>query len=204
MKKNSLTERVRIPLSRFIVAIIVLLILVSDSAWDERMPMVGVSCYMVGAILVALGSMGRLWCAVYIAGNKTRKLVTEGPYSITRNPLYFFSFLGGFGAGLATETMTIPLLVVLAFTLYYPFVIESEEEKLRKIHSAAFEDYCASVPQFFPKWRQLLEPKEYSVNPVVFRKHIASALWFIWILGICEVIEGLHETCILPHLISLL
>jgi protein-S-isoprenylcysteine O-methyltransferase Ste14 len=203
MRRNSFIERLRIPLSRACLAAVAFLILFSDSAWDERHPMMGVSLFMVGAILVAFGSMGRLWCAVYIAGYKTHKLVTDGPYSISRNPLYFFSLIGGFGTGLATETMTIPLLVLLAFRLYYPFVIRSEEKKLREVHGEAFDAYCATVPQLFPKWKLLREPETYSVNPRVFRKHIASALWFVWILGICEVIEGLHETGLVPHWISL-
>ena len=35
------------------------------------------------------------------------------------------------------------------------------------------------------------EPETYQVNPLVFRIHIFSALWFVWIAGILEVKKGL-------------
>jgi hypothetical protein len=31
------------------------------------------------------------------------------------------------------------------------------------------------------------------VNPKVFRQHIFNALWFVWIVGILELIEGIKE-----------
>ena len=49
------------------------------------------------------------------------------------------------------------------------------------------------VPAFFPKLSSFEEPETYQVNPLVFRIHMFSALWFVWIAGILEVIEGLRE-----------
>ncbi|GIS42766.1 MAG: hypothetical protein Ct9H90mP15_08060 [Candidatus Neomarinimicrobiota bacterium] len=31
--------------------------------------------------------------SLYVEGFKTKKLITEGPYSMVRNPLYFFTVL---------------------------------------------------------------------------------------------------------------
>ncbi len=46
----------------------------------------------ITAIFVAIA--GRAWVLLYIGGRKNSELVTYGPYSITRNPLYVFSLTG--------------------------------------------------------------------------------------------------------------
>src|SRR5882757_8547660 len=45
----------------------------------------------VGVVLIVLCVMGRTWASLYIAGRKGEKLVSDGPYSVCRNPLYLFS-----------------------------------------------------------------------------------------------------------------
>ena len=46
-----------------------------------------------GFILVVFGCFGRIWASLYIEGNKTKNLITAGPFSMVRNPLYFFSLI---------------------------------------------------------------------------------------------------------------
>ena len=75
--------------------------------------------------------VGRIWCLTYSSGYKSSELVTQGPYSVSRNPLYFFSFIGLIGIGLATETFTLTLFLIAFFALVYPAVIAGEEEFLR-------------------------------------------------------------------------
>jgi protein-S-isoprenylcysteine O-methyltransferase Ste14 len=203
MSKRSFVERLRIIISRGIVACIFALLLVNESKWDLVCPWISMTFFSIGVFLAGIGALGRLWCSVYIAGFKTQKLITMGPYSMMRNPLYFFSLLGAIGLGLASETITIPVLIVFSFAVYYPFVIKSEEKKLRALHGVTFDAYCAKVPRFWPKQILLNEPEEYTVNPKIYRGHIASALWFIWILGVLELIESLHSVGVLPVLFHL-
>jgi steroid 5-alpha reductase family enzyme len=156
--------------------------------------------FFIGIIFVAIASLGRMWCSLYIAGYKDNKLITKGPYSICRNPLYFFSMIGVVGIGCATETFTFPIAFIVLFAVYYPFVIKSEERRLKQHFGDEFEEYTKKVPSFFPRFSAFEEPENYVVNPIVYRKHIFSALWFIWIIGILEVIEGLQETGLFAHL----
>jgi hypothetical protein len=139
-----------------------------------------------------------MWCSLYIAGYKDNTLITQGPYSMTRNPLYFFSFLGLLGIGLSTKTLTFPLLFLIFFALGYPGVIAAEEEKLRRLFGEAYESYARRAPAFFPKISLLEEPERYSVNPKIYRKHMLSAIWFVWIVGLLEVIETLKEIGLIP------
>ena len=72
---------------------------------------------MGGLALIAVCIIGRAWCSLYIGGRKTAEIVDRGPYSISRNPLYVFSFMGAFGMGALTGSLTIALLFLLiAFT----------------------------------------------------------------------------------------
>jgi len=158
--------------------------------------------FFIGIILVAIASLGRMWCSYYIAGYKDKKLITKGPYSVCRNPLYFFSMIGVVGVGCATETFTFPIVFIILFALYYSFVITSEEKHLKQLFGVEFEEYTKKVSAFSPKLSTFAEPERYSVNLVVYRRHIFSALWFIWIVGILEVIEGMREIGLFTSLLS--
>ncbi len=196
-------EKYRIPMTRIFAIVFSASLLFSESKWDETKPLIGALLFITGCFLVGIASLGRLWCTLYISGYKTKKLVTEGPYSICRNPLYFFSFLGVIGIGCVTETVTMPIAVAVLFGLYYPFVIKSEERDLQRRHGEAFASYLRSTPAFFPKYSLLREPQQYLVEPRIFRIHIVDALWFVWLVGILELLETLHELSILPVWIKL-
>ncbi len=191
-------ENSRIRVSQIFVALLLAVLLIANTAWDITYPSIAALFFTGGVILVGIASMGRLWCSLYIAGYKNGTLVTVGPYSMCRNPLYFFSLLGMLGVGLATETLIIPFIILLAFAVYYPGVIKNEETILEKLHGESFKAYRSKVPCFFPKISGLIEPQEYIVKPIIFKKHLFSALWFIWLIGIAELIEDLHELEILP------
>ncbi|MDR1472788.1 MAG: isoprenylcysteine carboxylmethyltransferase family protein [Synergistaceae bacterium] len=86
-----------------------------------------------------------------MAGRKTESLITEGPYSVCRNPLYFFSLLGGTGVGLCTESVTLVFAIPMMFALIYMMTILDEERALREAHGNAYEDYVSAVPRFIPR-----------------------------------------------------
>lgn len=189
-------RKFRTLISRLFSIIIVVLLLISTSRWEGR-------CWdgvliLFGTVLVAAGIIGRLWCTVYIAGYKSDTLVTVGPYSMCRNPLYFFSLLGMLGVGLASETFTIPLLMLLFYAIYYPFTISYEENKLQRMHGNIFIEYCKTTPRFWPSFKSFIEPAEYKVNPTIFRKSMFDASWFLILIGIMELAESLHDSGVLP------
>jgi len=186
-------EKYRIILSRIAIAIMLFLFITTQSYWEAKSETTTFVLFLVGIIFVGIASLGSMWCSLYIAGYKDNKLITKGPYSICRNPLYLFSLIGSIGVGLATETFILPIVFSVLFASYYGFVIKSEEERLRKIFGKEFEEYAKNVPVFLPRFSGFSEPENYNVKPVVYRKHIFSALWFIWIIGILEVIEGMKE-----------
>lgn len=146
--------------------------------------------------------MGRIWCSPYVAGYKDRVLVTAGPYSICRNPLYLFSFIGVIGEALTTETVTFTLLGAIWFAIFYPPVVRQEEERLRRLHGAKHESYCQSVPRFFPNVALFSEPGSYVAKPVEFRRHLLDATWFVWAAGILELTDRLGDLGYVPRLLA--
>jgi protein-S-isoprenylcysteine O-methyltransferase Ste14 len=159
--------------------------------------------FLSGLILVGVATVGRLWCSLYISGHKNEALITTGPYSVSRNPLYLFSLLGFVGIGLASETLTLAVVLALAMLLGYPAVIRQEEAVLRARFGAAFEAYCARVPRFLPRLSGYAEPESYVVNPRLFRRTMLDVVWFVWFVGLVEVVEALHEFHYIEPLIYL-
>ncbi len=154
--------------------------------------------FFMGVLLVAVGALGRIWCGLYIAGYKNGALVTVGPYSMCRNPLYFFNLVALAGLGLATLTLTLTLLFVGMFATLYPAVIAQEEQELRRRHGEAFDRYRRVVPGFLPRLRLLVEPDIYPVKVRVLRRHFADLLSLLTMLGLLEALEQIHHSGFLP------
>jgi len=179
--------------------------MVTEHNWPEN-GWVDTMMEICGFVLVLICTLGRIWCSLYIAGRKQKELVTEGPYSLTRNPLYFFSLIGAVGVACGTETITFPLLVALAFALYYPHVIRNEEDKMRALFGEQYTLYAARVPVFFPNFRAVLrleEPDSYLVRPRLVRKELLRVGWFIAVFLIVHSFEWLHEIGVLPVMFHL-
>lgn len=191
----------RILVSRFFSILFFAAILATESRQEGRI--LAPALFFIGLLLVGIGTVGRLWCSVYISGYKNAELVTAGPYSLSRNPLYFFSFLGFVGLGFVTETVTVPLVLALSFGVAYPLIISREEQYLSAKFGDAFTAYAARTPRFFPRLTGLREPESWSVNPRLFRRTMGDVLWFVWLVGVIEVVEALHELNIVVPLIAL-
>ncbi|MFA7057481.1 MAG: isoprenylcysteine carboxylmethyltransferase family protein [Candidatus Cloacimonadales bacterium] len=153
---------------------------------------------VIGLILCTTATLGRIWCAFYISGFKNRKVVSDGPYSMSRNPLYLYSLLGAIGIGLVTDTISVLAFVIVAFAIYYPFVIIGEEKKLEVVLGQEYLDYKKSVPRFFPKFSLLKQPKEYVVKPKVFFKDLKDCTMFLITFNAIILINALKNSGIIP------
>jgi len=191
----------RLLVSRIFAAAFFLVVLAMESAHEGHL--LSTVLFLIGLALVGAATVGRLWCSLYISGHKNTALITTGPYSLSRNPLYFFSLLGFAGIGFASETVTLGVVLAVAMLVSYPTVIRHEEAVLRQRFGAEFEAYCARVPRFLPRLSGYAEPETYTVNPRLFRRTMLDVVWFIWFVGILEFVEALHEYHYLKPLIHL-
>jgi protein-S-isoprenylcysteine O-methyltransferase Ste14 len=191
----------RILVSRLFGVAFFLIVLASESVHEGTV--FEAVLFLAGLVLVGIATVGRLWCSLYVSGYKDTELITTGPYSVSRNPLYFFSLLGFAGIGFATETVTLGIALPLITAIGYPAVIKREEHQLRERFGTAFEAYCARTPRFFPDFSRFTEPASYVVNPRLFRRTMIDVIWFVWFVGLIELVEALHELHVFAPLIRL-
>ena len=196
-------EQQRTGLSKMVGGLAFVVVALTQSGWELHHDDVATFLYSTGLALAAIGAAGRIWCSFFISGRKDGQLVTEGPYSISRNPLYVFSCIGLVGVGLTTETLTYPLLFLVIFGVYYPGIMSREERRLEEMFGEAYRHYRQRVPRFWPQPRLYHEPASWSGNPRLFRRHILSDIWFVWIAAIIELVEGFRKVGWLPHLVQL-
>jgi protein-S-isoprenylcysteine O-methyltransferase Ste14 len=120
----------------------IVLIFVSDSAW-ERYSFAATLLKVTGQCFLFMAVIGRLWCTLYIGGRKNAVLVTAGPYSISRNPLYFFSIMGAFGTGLLFGSFAISLLLGGGTAVVLYRASNTEAAVLRRYFGAGYGVYSS-------------------------------------------------------------
>jgi protein-S-isoprenylcysteine O-methyltransferase Ste14 len=203
MKQTYFSSESRILLSRVLALAVLAALVVCVEGWRVAAPIVEDLLSLAGWVFLGIGMSGRIWSSSYISGRKKTELVVEGPYSICRHPLYFFSFVAGLGVMLVTETLLLPLLFSIVFWVYYPHVMRREEEVLLRLHHAVFEAYCSRVPRFWPKFSLYVEPPNYTVSAAKFRRNLSDVVWFVVAGGVIEFVEAMHISRYLPTLLTL-
>lgn len=201
-QQKTLLEKNRVALSWVSCLSLVGCAAMTQSQWSITGLMSG-TLLLVGLCFAVVGCVGRIWCSLFIDGFKTKQLVTCGPYSICRNPLYFFSAIGALGVAFGTATFSIPAVVAIGFGFYYPLIIRAEERRLVELHGAEFEAYRNMVPAFFPRLSGLVLPRTYQIHVKIVGRSMLEATWFIWFTMIAHLLYQLHQrTNILPSVLQ--
>ena len=180
----------RILVSRVFAALLIAVVLSTESL--EEGTLTATVLFISGLVLIGIATVGRLWCSLYISGYKDNQLITVGPYSVSRNPLYFFSFLAFAGVGLATETFTLAVILPVFFAFVYPFVMRREERDLRARFGPTYDAYAARVPRFLPNPSIYAEPPTWVVDTRRFRRTMLDVVWFVWLAALLEFVEAIH------------
>lgn len=117
-----------------------------------------------GFCIAAAGELIRIW-SVGFAGSETRTtsgvggtyLVTQGPYSIIRNPLYAGNIMIYLGLGIMSNAIFpwLQIFALLFFVFQYYCIILEEEDYLQRTFTQKFTDYKNSVNRFFPGFNKL-------------------------------------------------
>lgn len=178
--------------TKLYVLAVAVLILFSGTAIPAESPLHEI-LELAGYFLVAICALGRLYCTGFIGGLKNEQVIRSGPFSIVRNPLYVFSFLGVVGIGLESGMVTVFALLVGGFMFYYPSVVKREEEFLRHKFGADYEDYCLKVPRWIPDFKLWNEPEEITLRPKFLLNAFKDSMVFFLPLPAFELLEHLHE-----------
>ena len=188
----------RMYLSRVLGALGVVAYVFMAPVWPDRYVWLAEAFAFAGLLLVSLGVVGRVWALSYLVGKKSKTLVTEGPFSLCRNPLYLFSFLGLLGICLRTQTLAIPAVVMPLFVLVHLRSVRNEESKLRAMFPGEFDAYAKLIPRFVPSLAHFKESDMLTVNAVLFRKGITELTMFFVMMAFLELVTVLHRTGTAP------
>jgi protein-S-isoprenylcysteine O-methyltransferase Ste14 len=144
---------------------------------------------LFGACLVFAAAALRTWGAAYLQSDivhdprqHSDRLVADGPFRYTRNPLYLANVPMAAGIGLLASTAGFVWLVLASWFFVYRLIFR-EEASLSQTHGPSYQTYLRTVPRFWP-----------SLTPRVPAGG-ASPRWaqaffgetFIWLFGIAEL-----------------
>lgn len=153
-----------------------------DGEWHERVE-------VIGLVAIVLSIVGRAWCSLYIGGRKKSEIVDRGPYSITRNPLYVFSYIGAFGIGAQSGSATIGFAFVLAAMVVFYMTVKREEAFLEREFGAVYAAYKARTPRFWPRFSLWRDEEQLSIRPALFVTTILDGLIFLLAIPVFELID---------------
>lgn len=188
-KWTAKASKYRIFVSRILFLILTYFFLFTSYPWPKN-SILAISLDTLGFILIVLCCFGRIWSSLFICGYKNKKLITVGPYSITRNPLYFFSFLGAVGIGLVSKNIIILFLLTFFFLFYNYIVVLDEEAKLKEIHQDKYVLYKAKTSRVIPKFSNYKEIEQFTVNARLFKRALGDIMWFFWLYIIIKALES--------------
>ena len=147
----------------------------------------------VGLAMIGVCVVGRAWCSLYIGGRKKAEIVDRGPYSISRNPLYVFSFLGAFGMGAQTGSITLALLFVLIAYGVFRVTVKREEVWLSSMFGAPYDAYVARTPRFWPDFRKWRDEETLDIRPRFFLTTLRDGLAFFLAVPLFEALEHAQD-----------
>ena len=175
-----------------------------NSYWREPWPAIYLSMEWAGVALILVCIAGRTWCTAYIGGRKKRELVTTGPYSVVRNPLYVFTLIGAVGVGLQFGSLVVTAIVTTVAYLVFRPVIMREEAYLAASFPQDFASYSARVDRLLPNFSQWRSESELAIPAPLMLRTFVEACLFLTAIPIAEAIESLQASGALPKLIELL
>ena len=119
--------------------------------------------FIIGISLSVIGLAMSVWSIVYMRrkgnGNpmdafghelapRTRHLMTDGPYRISRNPMLTGTFV--YLAGICFWLWKWQAMAVFVlFVVIMLFQVRSEEKRLRRDFGEEYEEYCRRTGRFF-------------------------------------------------------
>jgi protein-S-isoprenylcysteine O-methyltransferase Ste14 len=182
------------------LAVFAVLFFFADTRWP---PAVHEAMRWLGAALIFVCISGRTWCSLYIGGRKNYELVTTGPYSVCRNPLYVFSIIGAVGIGAQIGAVSVAVLAGICAWLVHLLVVRQEERHLLAEQGEAYARYLAEVPRFMPRFALWRNVEVLEVRTFAFVRTFADACIFFAAIPVAAGLDLLHHTGLLRVLFRL-
>lgn len=140
---------------------------------------VDIAVDIAGFIVAIIGLEIRIAARDWKLNNGGKCLVTSGPYSIVRHPMYLGSFLAGFGICMIIGSIPFLLIYTASFLFVHIRIARREEASLNKKWPAEFETYKKEVNIIIPtlqgSMRLLVSSRQWveSYKNAFLREHAA-------------------------------
>ncbi|MGE5342413.1 MAG: methyltransferase family protein [Candidatus Omnitrophota bacterium] len=115
----------------------------------------------IGFFFVVAGMFFRAWASGYI--NKDKELATKGPFSLTRNPLYFGNFILGMGIAIAGHNLASYIIFFVFYLTFFPFLMVYEDKRLKLKFGDEYDAWKKRTYVFFPKI-QRIESSDFNIS----------------------------------------
>jgi protein-S-isoprenylcysteine O-methyltransferase Ste14 len=199
VEKHHLGERGRAVIGILILAPFVLLGAL-HAPWGATQPWLKIALDTAGWLCFFAGAGLRFWATLYIGGHKGKSLVDDGPYSVTRNPLYLGIFFLVLSIAFFLGSPLITVGVLFSTFVYLRVVIASEERRLLVRWGAVYQAYCDRVPRFWPRWQHFHAGSSVEVDLRTLKFEVFRALRWGLIPIACELVRLLEAQPGWPHL----
>lgn len=153
-----------------------------------------------GFVLVCF--LGRLWSILYVGGKKNDELIVSGPFSMTRNPLYFFSTIGAVGIGLMFGSALAAAILGLASFLVFRFTANREAEFLFGKFGAVYTAYAGRTPRFWPNPMLYRDQDQLVFSTSALKSTFRDGLYFLALFPLIETVEYFRAAGVLPTLFT--
>ncbi len=143
--------------------------------------------------LLCAGIFFRLSGIIFVGGRKGKSLVMDGPYSVSRNPIYLGSLCIGISASLFLHSLTLLGATMVMSVMYAALVIRAEELQLSEAFPEEWKGYASSVARVFPRrlWTHEAPSREVDLRALkneAFRS--AAALFIPWLAALLTHVRG--------------
>ncbi len=195
MELQPFNQRIRIHVVQLGAAVLAGIILLAQPAWEGNAHEL---TEMTGFGLVLLCVAGRMWSILYVGSKKNRELVMSGPYSMTRNPLYFFSTIGAVGVGLIYGSFFVAVLSGVVTYGIFIATAAKEEQYLRSVFGRQYDAYAERTPIFWPRISLYQDSEHVLFSPIALKRTFIDGLYFLAVFPVIEILEYAHVKGILP------
>lgn len=150
---------------------VLLAILLVVCPWRQGL---GAGQLVSGGVLILLGVALRLWCILQIGGSarktsrlKAVRVISWGPYSLVRNPIYIANSTTFAGFTVAAGHVWLLPLILLGLFLWYNAIVGREERFLEELHAAAFRTYKLQARRWIPSLNYRGRPTDIPPYPLL-------------------------------------
>lgn len=84
----------------------------------------------------------------FVIGHEPSKLVRQGIYRVSRNPMYLGVLLVVFGQALLFASRVLALYGILLWLCFHVVIVMLEEPHLRRERGQSYEAYCSRIPRW--------------------------------------------------------